>query len=435
MANENPPIEAPAHRATRPLAEGPETVLIVDDEEPVRRTFREWLEEAQLGIRILAAADAEEALTLANEHTIDLAILDWNLGAGSDGLQLLEDLYVFNSDIVAVMITGYAHQATPLDAMRMGVRDYLDKNQDLDRNTFLRAVRHQLDRIRPARRQKRLHAGLVAFREAVERVLPLVETAAALNDPLSLPGAVASLFRFLLRSTGARDGVLLVRSYDASRQPPELCRAYDIHGETLPAPAVPFARSLAGAAASMGRAHLLSRPEESPLGVELQAFERGRRGLLVAPLTTSPGLQVVVELFDKPGDGFNESDRQLVTAAGEFGGEVLRHALAERQTHRALFEAIGAALRASDSLSASLHSTAAERLLEPPPPAVMEQLQENLAGPGPHPVATDDALRLAETVRALALKHGPATVRHCLRLIEGLRDLLDELGGEGETGP
>jgi CheY-like chemotaxis protein len=69
-----------------------ETILIVDDEEPVRRTFREWLESARLGCRILAAADAESALVLANQHAIDLAILDWNLGAGNDGLQLLEDL-------------------------------------------------------------------------------------------------------------------------------------------------------------------------------------------------------------------------------------------------------------------------------------------------------------------------------------------------------
>src|SRR3954451_16453713 len=129
MTSENPPAEVA------------ETVLIVDDEEPVRRTFREWLEEANLGVRLLAAADAEEALNLANEHSIDLAILDWNLGAGSDGLQLLEDLYVFHPDVVAIMITGFADQATPLKAMRMGVRDYLDKNQDLDRTTFLHAVR------------------------------------------------------------------------------------------------------------------------------------------------------------------------------------------------------------------------------------------------------------------------------------------------------
>src|SRR5215813_2340102 len=146
-----------------------DTILIVDDEESVRQTFREWLEQGARGCRILAAADAEAALTLANHETIDLAILDWNLGAGNDGLQLLEDLYLFNPDVVAIMITGFAHQATPLDAMRMGVRDYLDKNQDLDREAFLRAIGKQLERIRPAKRQRRLHLGLRAFREAVDK--------------------------------------------------------------------------------------------------------------------------------------------------------------------------------------------------------------------------------------------------------------------------
>src|SRR5262245_14935065 len=198
-----------------------ETVLIVDDEQPVRKTFHEWLEGAGFACRILTAADAEAALLQANQQPIDLAILDWNLGAGNDGLQLLEDLYLFNPDVIAIMITGFAHQATPLDAMRMGVRDYLDKNQDLDRDMFLQAVRRQLDRIRPAKRERRLHESLVAFRESVEKVLPIVQSAAALNDPVPLPEAVRSLCQFLLRTTGARDGVLLVRSYDAERQPAE----------------------------------------------------------------------------------------------------------------------------------------------------------------------------------------------------------------------
>src|SRR5262249_32433393 len=195
--------------------EAVETILIVDDEESVRKTFREWLEGARFKCRIQTAADAETALVQANQHTTDLAILDWNLGAGNDGLQLLEDLYVFNPDVVAIMITGFAHQATPLDAMRMGVRDYLDKNQDLDRDTFLAAVGRQLERIRPAKRERRLHRSLVAFRAAVEKVLPLVQSAAALNDPVPLPQAIGSLFRFLLRTTQARDGVLIARSYDA----------------------------------------------------------------------------------------------------------------------------------------------------------------------------------------------------------------------------
>src|SRR5207253_1536603 len=142
-----PSCEVPAMPSGREFAD---TVLIVDDEESVRKTFREWLESSGLGCRVLSAADAEAALVQANQHTIDLAILDWNLGAGNDGLRLLEDLYLFNADVVAIMITGFAQQATPLDAMRMGVRDYLDKNQDLDRDTFLAAVGRQLHRIRPA---------------------------------------------------------------------------------------------------------------------------------------------------------------------------------------------------------------------------------------------------------------------------------------------
>src|SRR5262249_3592904 len=185
-------------------------------------------------------------LLQANRRTIDLAILDWNLGAGNDGLQLLEDLYLFNPDVAAIMITGFAHQATPLDAMRMGVRDYLDKNQDLDRDTFLRAVRKQLDRIGPAKRERRLHRSLVAFREAVEKVLPLVQASAALNDPVPLPEAVGSLFRFLIRTTGAADGVLLVRGYDPARTPAETYRVYDAEGKPLSVELVPFARSVAG---------------------------------------------------------------------------------------------------------------------------------------------------------------------------------------------
>jgi len=421
---------------TQAVPEPPETVLIVDDEEPVRRTFREWLEGARLGVRILTAADAESALRLANEQAIDLVVLDWNLGAGNDGLQLLEDLFEFNRDVVAIMITGYAHQATPLQAMRMGVRDYLDKNQDLDRNTFLSAVRKQLDRIRPARRERRLHAQLVSFREAVEKVLPLVQSAAALSDPLSPPRAVSGLLRFLMECTGASGGVLIARSYDAQRQPAELYRAYDDRGEPLTGTLVPFSRSLAGAASSSGQAHAIERLDlPNTLGVQLQEFERSRHSLLVVPLSAGSGLQVVVELFDKQTVPFTAEDRKLVEAAAGFGGEVLRGALAERQTHGILIDAIAAALGASDSLSATLEGGQEERLSQPPPPSVLEQLQQGLSKATTEGVRPEEALRLAEAVRVLSLRHGPGAVRHCIQMVEGLRRLLDEVCGAAETAP
>jgi ActR/RegA family two-component response regulator len=421
-----------------------ETVLIVDDEEPVRRTFREWLESAGLDCRILTAADAETALVQADRQTIDLAILDWNLGAGNDGLQLLEDLYLFNPDVVAIMITGYAHQATPLEAMRMGVRDYLDKNQDLDRNTFLTAVKRQLERIRPARRERRLHQSLVAFREAVEKVLPLVQSASALNDPVPLPEAVGSLFRFLLQTTQAKDGVLLVRSYDAQRQPAEQCRVYDVGGQPLDVPLVPFARSVAGSAVSLQEPRAMVRPDQAAAAgtVELQPFEKGRDSLLAAPLGVAPGVHVVIELFDKQGPRgetkgatFTAEDHRLVGAAADFGAEMLRQALTQRQMHQLLFDAVEAALGASASVAESLRGTAAQRREQPPPPAVLDQLREGLSATPGAPVGAEDTLRLVEAIRVLALKHGPAAVQHCTRLVENVRALLDAVTGTGEARP
>lgn len=416
---------------------GPETILVVDDEEPVRKTFEEWLAGAGLGCRVLAAADAESALVQANQSIVDLAILDWNLGAGNDGLQLLEDLALFNPDIVAIMVTGFAHQATPLDAMRMGVRDYLDKNQDLDRTAFLRAVRRQLDRIRPARRQRAVHVSLAAFRSAVEKVLPLVQSAAALSDPLPLPAAISNLFRFLLRTTGAQDGVLLVRSYDATREPPELVRAFSAAGEELPAPAVPFARSVAGTAVSLQEPSVMSRPDEAASGMlELETFERNRQSLLAAPMVVAPGLHAVLELFDKQGSRgpelFGEADRRLAAAAADFGVEVLRQALAERTAQRALFDAVGAALGATEPLAQAL-APSAPRPEEPPPADVLARLETALRTGPESSVETGDALRLAEAVRELAVRHGPGAVRHCLQLVQATRRFLDEMAAGGEA--
>ena len=420
-----------------------ETILIVDDEEPVRRTFREWLDGADLGCRILAAADAESALLQANQQTIDLAILDWNLGAGNDGLRLLEDLALFNPDVVAIMITGFAHQATPLDAMRMGVRDYLDKNQDLDRATFLRAVRRQLDRIRPARRERLLHQGLAAFRSAVDKVLPLVQASAAMTDPVPLPAAVHSLFRFLIRTTGARDGALLVRGYDPGRNPAEVCRVHGADGRPIDGPLAPFARSVAGGAVSLGEPSAMLHLDRAAAAgsVELHPFEKGRHSLLAAPMAVAPGLQAVLELFDKqaPGGepdpaGFSDADRRTAAAAADFGAEMLRQALAERQTQRVLFDAVEAALGASESVAESLRGGAA-RPDDPPPAAVMERLKEGLQGNADAGVGAGETLQLAEAVRVLALRHGAAAVRHCTDMVESLCRLLDQAAGVGEDRP
>jgi ActR/RegA family two-component response regulator len=402
-----------------------DTILIVDDEESVRRTFQEWLASSGLAARVFAAADAETALRAANEHPVDLAVLDWNLGSGSDGLRLLEDLVEFRPDVVAILVTGFAHQATPLDALRMGVRDYLDKNADLNRETFLRAVNRQLERIRPAKRQRELNRSLAAFREAVDKVLPVVQTAAAFNDPVPLTEAVKSLVRFVIRVTGARDGALIVRH--ATGDGHETTAAFDAAGQPLPAVSVPFGRSLAASAVSFQDPVALNALDPATLGpTELLPFEKGRSSILAVPLPVGTGTVVVLELFDKPAPGFTDTDRRLVAAAAEVGADLLRQSFAERQTHRLLFDAVESALQATSGVTELLAAPAGG---EGPPAVVMETLKAGLANDANAVADAETTLRLVEAVRSLAVRHGPAAVDHCVKVVKDLHKLLDGITG------
>ena len=108
---------------------------------------------------------------------------------------------------------------------------------------------------------------------------------------------------------------------------------------------------------------------------------------------------------------------------------MLRQALAERQTQQVLFDAVAAALAASDSLAQALPGTAEQRREEPPPATVMQQLREGLSSTAGSAVDAADTLRLVEAVRVLAVRHGPAAVEHCTRLVESVRQLLDDVTG------
>ena len=104
------------------------------------------------------------------------------------------------------------------------------------------------------------------------------------------------------------------------------------------------------------------------------------------------------------------------------GAELLRRGLAERQTHRLLFDAVEAALRASEGVNA-VHGGDAL-----PPQAVLDRLKQSFATDDP--IADGEVgLRLLEAVRALAVRHGTPAVDHCIALIESVRKLLDASHG------
>ena len=66
---------------------------------------------------------------------------------------------------------------------------------------------------------------------------------------------------------------------------------------------------------------------------------------------------------------------------------------------------------------------------DPLPPSVMDRLKAGLDDSAGAIVDSETSLQLAEAVRELAVRHGPAAVRHCVRLVRSVKDMLDETAG------
>ena len=101
-------------------------VLIVDDEEPLRKLLQHWV-EAQ-GATTIEAGTAEEGLALAQSGgALAVALCDIRLGAGKDGLWLAEQLHAECPETVVLMTTGVLEFNAAVNSLQAGVVDYLVK--------------------------------------------------------------------------------------------------------------------------------------------------------------------------------------------------------------------------------------------------------------------------------------------------------------------
>jgi CheY-like chemotaxis protein len=101
----------------------PSTVLIVDDEEGIRRLLGHWVES--LGYTVQSAGDADEALQMMQATSIDAAICDIRM-PGHDGLWLIDQLRASHPATAIVIATGRTDM-DPFVTLRSGVAGYLIK--------------------------------------------------------------------------------------------------------------------------------------------------------------------------------------------------------------------------------------------------------------------------------------------------------------------
>ena len=99
-------------------------ILIVDDEERMRKLLRDVLVKA--GYRVAEAADGEAALnTYYNDNGIDLIILDVMMPK-MDGWEVLEAIRKI-SKVPVIMLTARAEERDELKGFSLGVDEYITK--------------------------------------------------------------------------------------------------------------------------------------------------------------------------------------------------------------------------------------------------------------------------------------------------------------------
>lgn len=110
------------------VPKSPSTVLVVDDEEGVRKLLTAWV--TSLGHTVKAAPDSDTALKLLAEGPVDAAICDI-LMPGHDGVWLIDQMRQDYPTVAIVIATGISDM-TPSVTLQAGVAGYLVKPFRLD---------------------------------------------------------------------------------------------------------------------------------------------------------------------------------------------------------------------------------------------------------------------------------------------------------------
>ena len=99
-------------------------ILVVDDEEPIRRVIARLLQRN--GYECETAGDAEEAMMLLKERDFALVLTDMDM-PGTSGLDLIMQIVAMFEDIATVMVTGMDDAKLANAALKIGAYGYIIK--------------------------------------------------------------------------------------------------------------------------------------------------------------------------------------------------------------------------------------------------------------------------------------------------------------------
>jgi DNA-binding NtrC family response regulator len=156
-------------------------ILIIEDEEPIRRVLKRILLEENEHFSIDQAEDGDKGLTTLLAEDYDLILCDIKMPK-KDGLEVL--LAAKNKGVLApfIMLTGHGNIQTAVEAMKIGAYDFIPKPPDLNR--LLISVRNALE-------SKNLVIENVTLKKRIAKAYQMIGTSKGLEEVKEMIGKVA----------------------------------------------------------------------------------------------------------------------------------------------------------------------------------------------------------------------------------------------------
>jgi diguanylate cyclase (GGDEF)-like protein/PAS domain S-box-containing protein len=136
------------------------TVLTIDDEDVIRRSFQAYLEDS--GFRVLQANNGRVGIEVYREHRPDIILVDLRMPE-MDGLEVLATVVEEAPELPIIVVSGTGMIQDAIEALRLGAWDYVLKPVE-DLGILEHAVRRALERARLMTENK-------AYRENLENLV------------------------------------------------------------------------------------------------------------------------------------------------------------------------------------------------------------------------------------------------------------------------
>ena len=117
-------------------------ILLIEDEEPIRRVLSKILTEENKGYQIIESEDGKDGFLKLTKEDYDLVLCDIKMPK-MDGVEVLQRARENGVNIPFIMLTGHGNISTAVEAMIAGAYDFISKPPDLNR--LLTAVRNALE--------------------------------------------------------------------------------------------------------------------------------------------------------------------------------------------------------------------------------------------------------------------------------------------------